>query len=67
MPPPAFADELPREVQDILQDSPADITDAAGWTLADIAALLGDWIVSGFQPTLHFAAQSACRAEPSLR
>ena len=59
MPPPAFADELPREVQDILQDSPADITDAAGWTLADIAALLGDWIVSGFQPTLHFAAQSA--------
>lgn len=59
MPPPAFADELPREVQDILQDSPADITDAAGWTLADIAALLGDWIISGFQPTLHFAAQSA--------
>ena len=59
MPPPAFADELPQEVQDILQDSPADITDAAGWTLADIAALLGDWIVSGFQPTLHFAAQSA--------
>lgn len=59
VPPPAFADELPREVQDILQDSPADITDAAGWTLADIAALLGDWIISGFQPTLHFAAQSA--------
>ena len=46
-------------MQDILQDSPADITDAAGWTLTDIAALLGDWIVSGFQPTLHFAAQSA--------
>ena len=46
-------------MQDILQDSPADITDAAGWTLADIAALLGDWIISGFQPTLHFAAQSA--------
>ena len=43
VPPPAFADELPREVQDILQDSPADITDAAGWTLGDIAALLGDW------------------------
>ena len=42
VPPPAFADELPQEVQDILQDSPADITDAAGWTLADIAALLGD-------------------------
>lgn len=59
VPPPAFADELPQEVQDILQDSPADITDAAGWTLADIAALLGDWIISGFQPTLHFAAQSA--------
>lgn len=59
VPPPAFADELPQEVQDILQDSPANITDAAGWTLADIAALLGDWIVSGFQPTLHFAAQSA--------
>ena len=59
VPPPAFADELPQEVQDILQDSPADITDAAGWTLTDIAALLGDWIVSGFQPTLHFAAQSA--------
>ena len=59
MPPPAFADKLPQEVQDILQDSPADITDAAGWTLADIAALLGDWIISGFQPTLHFAAQSA--------
>ena len=59
MPPPAFADELPQEVQGILQDSPADITDAAGWTLSDIAALLGDWIISGFQPTLHFAAQSA--------
>ena len=42
-----------------MQDSPADITDAAGWTLTDIAALLGDWIISGFQPTLHFAAQSA--------
>ena len=50
MPPPAFADELPQEVQDILQDSPADITDAAGWTLADIAALLGTGLSAAFSP-----------------
>ncbi len=59
MPPPVFASELPPAAQEILNAGGPDAADAAGWTLADIADKLGAWVVSGFAPTLHFAAQSA--------
>ena len=57
-PPAAFADELPQDAQKILSDSGVDVTDAAGWNFSDLCDALGNWIVSGFQPALQFAAQS---------
>ena len=57
-PPAAFADELPQDAQKILSDSGVDVTDAAGWNFSDLCDALGNWIISGFQPALQFAAQS---------
>lgn len=59
VPPPVFADDLPQDAQKLLDESGVDISQAAGWQFPDLCDKLGQWVVSGFQPALHFAAQAA--------
>ena len=58
-PPTAFADELPRDAQKILDDSGVDISDAAGWRFSDLCDMIGDAAAEGFRPMLRFTARSA--------
>lgn len=57
--PPVFADELPQDVQAILDDSGVSLSDAAGWSFSDLCDAIGDAVAGSFRPTLHFAAQAA--------
>ena len=59
MPPPVFADELPRDVQSILDKSGVSLSDAAGWSFTDLCDAIGDAVAYSFHPTLHFAAQAS--------